>query len=180
MLFFHVTPCLRVAAQPCMEWIPIKKRPKTHFFADSLNIFAWTEKSFLFFEIDLLPWILYKQQLGQILVWELWTIFQKIYVWVFPSVLKRYKEIWLKSTLGSYLHSFYAFIYFYLILLCIFIKLLFELFELLFKNDYLRLAKSLLPPFFIPGNNKYYTTILINSSYPLGHNLLILRVTLFW
>ena len=32
-----------------------------------------------------------------------------------------------------------------------FIKLLFELFELfelLFKNDYLRLAKSLLPPFF--------------------------------
>ena len=174
-----------------MEWLlslawsesQLKKGPKTHFFADSLKNFAWTEETILFSQIDLLPWIWDKQQLGQILVSELVTIFQKIYVWVFPSVLKRYKEIWLKSTLGSYLHSFYAFICFYLILLCIFIKLLFELFELfelLFKNDYLRLTKSLLPLFFIPGNNKYCTTILINSLYPSGHNLLILRFILLW
>ena len=66
------------------------------------------------------------------------------------QVLKKYNKILLKLILGSCLHFFYAFIYFYLALLCIFIKLLFELFELFelfFKNGYLRLTKSLLPRF---------------------------------
>ena len=138
-----------MAAQPCMEWIPIKKRAKNSSFCWFLCLNR--KKPANFYQIDLLPWIWYKRPLGQILVSELATIFQKIYIWAFPSVLERYTEIWLKSVLGSYLHSFYAFIYSYLALLCIFIKLLFELFELfqlLFKKDYLRLTKSLLPPFF--------------------------------
>ena len=32
-LLFLVTPCLIVAVQPCMEWIPIKEKEKSWFFA---------------------------------------------------------------------------------------------------------------------------------------------------
>ena len=136
------------------------------------------KKPAYFSQIHLLPWICYKQQIGQILVSELATIFQKIYFWVFPSVLKRYKYIWLKSVLGSYLYSFYAFIFFYS-------ALLYCLNYLNCLNCCLKMITSFsqnlyCPHFFIPGNNKYYTIILINSSYPSGHNLLLLRVTLLW
>ena len=31
MLFFLVPPCLVVAVQPCMEWIPIKKKENAFF-----------------------------------------------------------------------------------------------------------------------------------------------------
>ena len=35
--FFFVTPCLVVAVQPYMEWIPIKKQKKTGELPDSLH-----------------------------------------------------------------------------------------------------------------------------------------------
>ena len=134
-----------MAAQPCMEWIPIKKRAKNSSFCWFLCLNR--KKPANFYQIDLLPWIWYKRPLGQILVSELATIFQKIYISVFPSVLKRYKEICLNCCL--------------------------KMITSVSRNLYY-------PHFFIPGNNKYYTIILTNSSYLMGHSLLILRVTLLW
>ena len=154
-----------------------KKIQKFIFLLIPWKFLLEQKKPTYFSQIDLLQWIWYKQQLGQI-VSELATIFQKIYVWVFPSVLKRYKEIWLKSVLGSYLHSFHAFIFFYS-------ALLYCLNYLNCWNCCLKMITSvsqisITPIFFIPENSKYYTTILINSSYPSRHNFLILRVTLLW
>ena len=139
------------------------------------NILLEQKTPAYFSQIALLTWIWYKPQLGQILVSELATIFQKKYFWVFPSVLKGYNKIWFKSVLGSYLHSFYVFIFFYL-------ALLYCLNYLNCLNCCLKMTTSVSPNLyylyiFIPGNEKYYTTILINSSYSSGHNLLILTLT---
>ena len=136
--------------------------------------------------IDLLPWIWYKRQLGQILLSEFATIFQKIYVVCLgiskcsKKDIRKYDLYTYKSIIGSYLHSFYAFIHFHSALLCIFVR---PLNSLNCLNGCLKMITSVsrnlyYSHFFTSENNKYYTTILIDSSYPAGENLLILRVNL--
>ena len=51
MLLFLVTPCLVVAVQPCIEWIPIRKKrflwhgilTSSHFIANADKVMPWTE-----------------------------------------------------------------------------------------------------------------------------------------
>ena len=149
----------------------LKKCQNVIYLLIPWKILLEQKKPSYFSQIDLLPWIWYKRQLGQILVSELATIFQKIYT-VCLGISKCSKKIQRNMT---YINQFLVAISIRCMHLYVFIRPSYA-----FPNDYLRLAKPLLLPFFIPGNNKYYTTILINSSYPSGYDLLMLRVTLLW